>query len=199
MLYQGLGFPPQTFNQLKKRRNCTNIVASFTLKSNGCTVGFTNSYIFSPHEKSILINNSQRHFSITLQVICYAINLRVYNWWHGFLCVLTTPADGIWMLGIIPFLMWFIRWHNTTPSASDAGRSSGNDTLRRLSIPYDKKRKKENILARLRRVLKFQIYVAVLLKIEEKVYSTLDFYLSRLWALIEEGGRSWRAHIRDSH
>lgn len=143
MLYQGLGFPPQTLNQLEKRRNCTNIVASFTLKSNGCTVGFTNSYIFR-REKSSLVNNSQRHFSITLQVICYPINLRVYNWWHDF-CVLTTPADGIWILGIIPFLMWLMRWHNTTPSASDAGRSSGNDTLRRLSIPYDKKRRKENI------------------------------------------------------
>ena len=151
MLYQALGFPPQTFNQHEIRRNYTNIVASFTLKSNGCTVGITNSHILR-REKS-----SQGHLSITLQVICNLLcnqfeSLQLMTW---FLCVLTTPADGIWMLGIIPFLMWLIRWHNTTPSASDAGRSSGNDTLRRLSIPYHKKRKKENILARLKRVLKF--------------------------------------------
>ena len=49
--------------------------------------------------------------------------------------------------------MWLIRWHNTTPSASDAGRLSGNDTLRRLSIPCDEREKrKQNSLGMIERV-----------------------------------------------
>ena len=47
---------------------------------------------------------------------------------------LTTPAEGMWMLGIIPFLMLLIRWQSTTPSASDASKSSGKVTFSRLSI-----------------------------------------------------------------
>lgn len=47
---------------------------------------------------------------------------------------LTTPAEGMWMLGIIPFLMLLIRWHSTTPSASEASKSSGKVTFSRLSI-----------------------------------------------------------------
>ena len=47
---------------------------------------------------------------------------------------LTTPAEGMWMLGIIPFLMLLIRWHSTTPSASEANKSSGKVTFSRLSI-----------------------------------------------------------------
>ena len=57
---------------------------------------------------------------------------------------LTTPAEGMWMLGIIPFLMLLIRWHSTTPSASDASKSSGKVTFSRLSILCELNNQKSN-------------------------------------------------------
>jgi hypothetical protein len=65
--------------------------------------------------------------------------------------VLTTPAEGMCILGIVPLHTRLIRWHNTTPSAREAGRSSGKVTL---SLPSnDYKQRKVKLL---RNILRFK-------------------------------------------